>query len=200
LMSVNHYYFLVRASISSVSCVGGVVGTKRRSLLLILILLCNSKISLSVLALSGTCSSTSKGLTLIRASLKSPEGCCRPQLRSLRWQVDLWFVVPPACWLRKTKEICDLLQLFNLHRLLQHRVHSAIQRCINLFRPSVRRHRHNERLKCILKIEHMSNLIRRLISIHNWHIAVHQDKAVAASLVAIGSKIIFYLLDGLRST
>ena len=93
-----------------------------------------------------------------------------------------------------------MLQLFNLHRLLQHRVHSAIQRCINLFLPRVRRHSHNQWLQRILKIEHMSNLIRRLISIHHRHIAVHQDEAVTASLVIVGSKIIFYLLDGLRST
>lgn len=159
-------------------------------------------ILLSILALPRACSSTtSRQLTLIGASLKSPEGCCCPQLRSLRGQVDLWSLLPLVIRrLRETKEICDVFQLFNLHRLLQHRVHSAIQRCLNVLLPRVRRHSHYQWLQRILEIEHMSDLVRRLISIHHRHIAVHQDEAVTASLVVVGSKVIFYLLDGLRST
>jgi hypothetical protein len=69
------------------------------------------------------------------------------------------------------------------HRFLQNLVHSTLYCFFNVSWLCVTCHCCDDRLHASLRVQKLSNLLSGLVPIDKWHVTVHKDQVVAATLV-----------------
>ena len=88
----------------------------------------------------------------------------------------------------------NLLQNICRDGLWQNFVHSAVYGSINVLCLGVSSHCQDNWLRYILIIKERPYLIGRLVSVHEGHVAVHQNQVIGAYLEIVINHILFDLL------